>query len=61
METQGKETIISKSLAIAGWVRRRGHYFIQRDEKNFERVDRILKRLVEDLREYIKDEPDGIS
>ncbi len=56
METQGKEAIISKALAIAGWVHKRGHCFILHDEKNFDRANQILEQLVEDLREYIKNE-----
>ncbi len=51
METLGKEEIISKSLAIGGWVRRRGKYFVLRDEKNFDRVNRILDQLVKELKE----------
>ncbi len=56
METLGKEAILQKALGIAGWIRRRGHYFVLQDEKNFIRADQILDRLVEGLREFIKNE-----
>ena len=52
-----KEGIEQLCYAISGWIKKRGHYTLNKDEKEFDRADKIIDYWIEHLEKYIKAEP----
>lgn len=54
MDPLFKEKVIGKCFAISGWAARRGRSNLNDNKKEFDRIDKILNTLIEQLTDLIK-------